>query len=306
MCLNPRLIANPKYKPNKKNGGVIPAIRDIRVLAVPIGCGECIECKRKKAREWQVRLQEDIRHHKNGHFITLTFSNEEITKLYNEINTKVNKDTGEIRTIWGYEKDNEIATVALRRCLERIRKETKKSVRHWFITELGHEGTENIHMHGIIWTDNIKLIHKHWKYGYIWQGDYLNNSTVNYMIKYVHKMDFKHKYFKPKMLNSAGIGGKYIERYDFQLAIYQANGETREYYLTREGIKLGMPIYYRNKRYNDEEREILWIEKLDQQKRYVLGHEIDISENMDKYYNMLKEARQKNEKLGYGNGHQKR
>ena len=47
MCLYPRLIKNPKYKANKKNGGIIPAISDKRVLAVPIGCGKCIECKKR-------------------------------------------------------------------------------------------------------------------------------------------------------------------------------------------------------------------------------------------------------------------
>ena len=48
MCLYPRLIKNPKYKPNKKNGGQVPPILDSRVLAVPIGCGKCLECKKQK------------------------------------------------------------------------------------------------------------------------------------------------------------------------------------------------------------------------------------------------------------------
>ena len=34
MCLYPRLIKNPKYKENKKNGGVIPAFLDERVFIV--------------------------------------------------------------------------------------------------------------------------------------------------------------------------------------------------------------------------------------------------------------------------------
>ena len=37
----------------------------------------------------------------------------------------------------GYEKDNNIATLSVRRFLERWRKEFKRSVRHWLITELG-------------------------------------------------------------------------------------------------------------------------------------------------------------------------
>ena len=49
--------------------------------------------------------------------------------------------------------------------LERVRKLTGKSVKHWFITELGHEKTERLHLHGIVWgwgngrkvTDNWKI-----------------------------------------------------------------------------------------------------------------------------------------------------
>ena len=82
MCLYPRLIQNKKYIANKKNGGIIPAVSDKRVLAVPIGCGKCMECLKQKGREWQVRLMEEIKSNKNGIFVTLTFSNESIQNLY--------------------------------------------------------------------------------------------------------------------------------------------------------------------------------------------------------------------------------
>jgi len=204
MCLYPKLIKNRKYTKNDKNGGVIPPILDKRVLAVPIGCGRCMECRKQKAREWQVRLLEDVRTNKNGKFITLTFSNESIAEINGIIEDRGGKE--------GYERDNEIATIAVRRWLERWRKEHKKSLRHWLVTELGHNGTENIHMHGIVWTDKeIKEVTKHWKYGYVWEGkgkekeNYVNERTVNYLIKYVTKMDKNHTEYKPKILTSAGL-----------------------------------------------------------------------------------------------------
>ena len=85
MCLYPRLIQNKKYIANKKNGGIIPAVSDKRVLAVPIGCGKCMECLKQKGREWQVRIMEEIKSNKNGIFITLTFSNESIKNLYKDM-----------------------------------------------------------------------------------------------------------------------------------------------------------------------------------------------------------------------------
>ena len=122
-----------------------------------------MECRKQKSREWQVRLSEDIKTNTNGKFITLTFNNKEYTKLWHEVSRKGYK---------GYELDNEIATLAVRRFLERWRKEYKKSIRHWLITELGHQGTEHLHLHGIIWTDEkLDKVEEIWKYGFMWKGE---------------------------------------------------------------------------------------------------------------------------------------
>ena len=64
-------------------------------------------------------------------------------------------------------------------------------------------------------------------------------------------------------------------------------------------MKLGLPIYYRNHIYSDEEREKLWLIKLDEQIRWVDGVKVDVSENDDEYYKLLKIKRAKNKRLGY-------
>lgn len=294
MCLYPKLINNRKYQNNKKNGGIIPPVSDKRVLVVPVGCGKCMECKKQKSREWAVRLHEEIRHDKRGKFVTLTFSDESIKEL---------KKGEELN---GYDLDNQIAKKAIRRFLERWRKKYKKSVKHWLVTELGGNGTENIHLHGIIWTDeNAKTINEIWKYGFTWVGDkgnggYVNEKTINYIVKYVNKTDIKHKEYNSKILTSAGIGKKYIERIDAKKNKYNGE-ETKETYSTKQGIKMALPIYYRNKIYTEEEKEKLWLQKLDKEIRYINGIEIDISRGEDNYYKVLKEERAKNNRLGYGN-----
>lgn len=310
MCLYPKLIKNRKYIANKKNGGDIPAVSDKRVLYVPVGCGKCIECMKQKARNWQVRLLEDVRHNKNGKFITLTFSNESIAELI--AGKKRDNGTWERRPIeglTGYELDNEIATRATRLFLERWRKEHKKSLRHWLVTELGHNGTENIHMHGIVWTDkSMDEVEKHWQYGWVWKGNktekgkvenYVSERTVNYITKYINKIDEKHKEYKPKVLTSAGIGKDYINREDAKGNKYKGT-ETVETYRSKTGHKMAMPIYYRNKIYSDEEREKLWLEKLDKQERWVCGERIDISRGDKEYWKALEYYRKKNARLGYG------
>lgn len=292
MCLYPKLIKNRKYTPNKKNGGNIPTMTDERTKYVPVGCGRCIECSKQRARNWQTRLLEDIKVNKFGHFITLTFSDQDVTNLYSELKHVPN----------GYDLDNETATLAVRRWLERIRKRTGKSARHWLVTELGHNGTENIHLHGIVWSDNIDKDLNDWKYGYTWKGTYLNEATVNYVTKYVTKTDIQHKYYKPIILCSKGIGSNYTKsaKSNWKLNKY-ADDQTNETYLTRKGTKIALPIYWRNKLYNDAEREKLWLNKLDKEERYILGSKIDVSNNYEEYNNALKHAREINRKLGYGN-----
>jgi len=288
MCLYPRLIRNRKYTETKKNGGNIPPIQDKRVLMVPVGCGKCIECKKQKARNWQVRLQEDIRVNKNAKFVTYTFSEHELQKLDNEI-----------KGLSGYARDNEICRLAVRRYTERWRKKYGKTLRHWLVTELGHANTERVHMHGIVWTDKVKDIGDIWKYGKIWIGEYVNAKTINYIVKYVNKVDAKHKTYNSKIFTSQGIGKEYVNRRDSQRNKYKKE-KTIETYKTREGVELALPVYYRNKIYNEDEREHLWLEKLDKEERYVCGVKVDISQGEEEYYKLLEMMRQKNKRLGYG------
>jgi len=289
VCLYPKLIRNRKYVPNKKNGGIVPEVKDKRVLSVPVGCGKCLECRKQKSRQWQVRLQEDIRVNKNAKFVTFTFSERELQKLDNEI-----------KGLSGYDRDNEICRLAVRRFTERWRKKYKKTIRHWLVTELGSQNTERVHLHGLLWTDETKeVIEEKWNYGKIWIGDYVNGKTINYIVKYINKVDKAHKEYNSKIFTSKGIGGNYMQRKDIERNKY-VKGETIETYKTRQGIELALPIYYRNKIYSDEEKELLWLEKLDEQVRYLDGVRVDISEGEEEYYKLLEVKRQKSKRLGYG------
>lgn len=287
MCLYPRIIKNRKYQITKKNKGIIPKIKDERTQYVTIGCNKCIECMKKKTRDWKVRLNEEIRTDNSGKFVTLTFNEESLNKFKNEL-----KNTPPELL------ENEIATRAVRLFLERYRKKYKKSVKHFLITEKGHTNTERIHLHGLIFTNNN--IEKIWQYGYIFTGQFVNEKTINYITKYITKIDFLHKDFVPKILCSPGIGKNYINRLDSKRNHYNEN--TNETYITRTGTKLPLPIYYRNKLYTDEQKEKLWIKKLDEETRYVCGEKIDVSTDKgEKEYERIREFyRTKNTQLGYG------
>lgn len=282
------MIRNPKYKANKKNGGIIPAIRDERVLYVPIKCGKCMECKKQKSNEWKSRLMEDIKTNTNATFVTLTFSEDQLTKLYQEHKDKLN----------GYALDNWTATRAVRKFLERWRKKHGKSLRHWLVTELGHNGTERIHLHGLLWSRDEKEILKTWGYGYVYFGTWVNEQTVNYIVKYLTKTDPKHPNYQSIMLTSAGIGNNYTNTHNAKLNKYLNAGEMPAY-ITKAGTKSSLPTYWKNKLYTDEEKENLWIELLNKQERWVDGTKYNIENDEYEYKKALEEARRKNKILGY-------
>lgn len=269
MCLYPKLTKNPKYKPNKKNGGNPPFCYDTRLLYIPMACGECYECRKKKQREYQIRLQEEIRN-KHAEFLTLTINEEHLEKLSKEIPKLPKKIMKEAKINGDYE--NMIATLALRRFLERCRKETGKSLKHWCITELGEE-KGRIHIHGIFFGNVNQIIKNNWKYGFIYIGQYVNEKTVMYITKYMFKVCEYNKLFKGKVLSSSGIGAGYVSRYDSLRNKYKPNA-TNETYQFRNGVKVNLPNYYKNKIYNEEEKELLWLEKLDKGYIYIMGEKV--------------------------------
>jgi len=290
-------MKNPKYRVNKKNEGNVPMATDPRVLFVPVGCGLCFECMTQKANMWKTRLNEEIKNDPEGVFITLTFSNESYTELAREIKAE------------GYALDNEIATLAMRRFLERWRKRFGKSVKHWTITELGHNGTENIHMHGILWTDKekIKELASIWQYGFVWKGydkpgrteNYISEATATYITKYMLKTDPAHKYYKAKVLCSKGIGRLPIVSDLYERNAFNEEGETRTTIKTRSGHTTAMPVYWRNEIYNEEEREKLWLQMLDKNVRYVGGEKVKADDEKG-YKGLVDYYRKINTEMGYG------
>lgn len=261
MCLYPTFIKNPKYKPNKKNKGKPPVCLDRRLYYIPAKCGCCIECRKEKQREWRVRLEEELRSN-FGYFITLTISPEGIKEIEEKTGLK-----------WE-ENPNEIATKALRLFLERARKETGKSIRHWCVTELG-EKKDRIHLHGIFYGQrSAELIKKHWKYGFSFIGQYCNSRSINYMTKYMLKVDIKHPTFKQIVLVSPGIGAGYMDRLDYLWQKQNYKKIEVATYTFRNGTKMAMPKYYKDKIFSEREKEVMWVNNLNRGLLWIYGEKV--------------------------------
>lgn len=304
MCIYETKLINMKYQPTIKNGGRVPKIKDYRQMYIKIGCGWCIECRKKISNDWRIRLTEEIKSNKSSEFITFSFSPESIRTLKDEIITKKYKG------IDGKEIDvNILAAYSLRMFSERWRKKYKKSPRYWFVTELGHTNSERLHLHGIIFNTTNKTrkkfqkdIIEKWKYGNVYIGQWVDIRTINYLMKYVTKLDDKHTGYKQKIFTSKKMGENYIYE---KKNLHKFNGEkTITKYKNSNGTLNALPRYYKEKLWTEEEREKLWTYQLDENKIYIGGEIIEKKENEadeDNFERKLEKIREINEKIGYGN-----
>lgn len=275
MCLYKKTLLNPKYLPNKKNGYNPPKCTDERFRYIEAECGKCYECRKKRAREWSIRIYENLKY-EFGYFVTLTISPESMKNLM---------EIEEVREIKGNE--NAIAKLALRRCLERIRKQTGKSLKHWCVTELGEE-RDRMHLHGIVFGQRgAELIKQQWGYGIVYVGKYCSARTANYITKYMLKEDVKHPWFTGRVFTSAGIGRGYV--FGNRIRNKFRGEETDDRYQAANGQMISMPKYYKNKLYSDEEREIIWGYKQKDKYTYIHGEKISKDDestikNLTEYY----------------------
>lgn len=264
--------------PTKKNGGHPPIIKDTRMAWITAACGKCYECRKQKANAWKIRMLEEQKEHKICYFVTLTIDD----KSYKGLKEK-----------YDLKDDNDVATKAMRLWLERCRKQLKHSVKHWFITEKGHEGSKRVHLHGIIFDEKgAQMAKNHWNYGFVFIGYMVNQRTINYIVKYMLKPDTEND-FEGKVLCSPALGKNYIKSHNATNNKYKGK-RTDEMYRTPSGVKLRLPTYYRNQIYTEKEREALWKIRLNKGLVYVMGEEININ-NTKLYYESLDYYQKKSE-----------
>lgn len=266
MCLYTERILNRRYLPTRKNGWNPPVCTDERLRYINVECGKCYECRRKKAREWKVRIAEQLKEMPHAIFFTGTFTDERIKVLSERYNIPK-------------ENINELATKEVRLFMERLRKYNNgKSIKHWIVTEKGHTNSRRIHIHGIFWYENKQrlswLLKQQWIAGYSYQGIYVNMKTINYIVKYMTKTDLDNPDFIGIVLASPGLGKKFLTSYDASKIKYIKKSDTQqtiETYRLNNGQKIPLPKYYKYKLFTEEERQLLWIEKIEEGYSYVMG-----------------------------------
>lgn len=244
MCLYPTRMRNKKYVPTKKNGGRPPELKYSELAMITVPCGICWECRRKKRSEWMVRLIAEMKTHGQAQFVTLTLDDkaiEKIEKSFMKENDGKRPDA------------NQVAAIAIKRWRERRRAKKLKPLKYMLITELGHKGTERVHLHGIIFGSKDDV--RSWPWGFTFEGDYVNERSITYITKYIMKRDEKHKGYMPRIFSANGIGKTYCEENYIKHSYKGEKTETKIQVSNR--VKVEMPAYMKRKIYTDEEREYL-------------------------------------------------
>lgn len=254
MCVFGRTIKNRRYTETKKNGGKIPPLRDMSLLGVETKCGTCIDCLKERAGEWRIRLTEEAKSNQwRGHFITLTYDEYHLQKLQEEVG----------------DSQRNIAKTSIRRWLELWRKKHGSRPRHWIITEMGHKGTERLHLHGIVYgisKEEARALMDMWKYGKEkFLGYSFNPSVVGYVTKYLTKPDEQHRGYIGEIFCSPGLGAEYVRK-NRHIHRFQEE-KTNAFYKGTKGEKRSLPMYYKRKLWTDEQREELRL--IAMQKQYI-------------------------------------
>lgn len=253
-CPRPKKIINPRYKGLDAESLHRLSERLFGVGFPPnywiqIPCGNCLDCQKRKFRDYRMRLLYELQQYPNSIFVTLTFDNLSLSRF----------------------KDNPNKSIRL--FLDRIRKVYGKQVRHWFVAEFGKK-RGRLHYHGILFNISIgnDELEQYWKYGNTFVG-YANEATAKYIVKYLTKQDTKGKQ-PPRVITSKGIGSSWLDTPE--CSIMQKSLSTTLYL---SGRPYSLPRYYIDKMFTEREKEIIsyyyHMEQPEQTEFYINGRAYD-------------------------------
>lgn len=271
MCYFPEKIYNKRFLPTRKNHFHPERCYDERMRYIEVECGHCFECRKKKRNQWRLRNFEELRKTKHAIFFTGTLSPKRYEYLCEHYGFKENEE-------------NLIITKELRLFLERIRKSCGHSIRHWCVTEKGHQNTRRIHLHGIFYLPKgmrykkmLGLLYNNWIGGYCYYGKYVNNKTINYITKYMTKEDRDNPDYQAIILCTKGIGKEYVKRCGWRHKWQGAEKTADNYYDEKTGKYYPLPRYWREKVFEQWQRDELLLNRLDKKIERFNGYKWDVS-----------------------------
>lgn len=201
-------------------------------------CGKCYDCRMRRIHGWAFRIQKEIEQAESAHFVTLTYADENIQRTTNENATLVKAD--------------------LQKFFKRLRKGEKQKIKYYAIGEYGDK-TERPHYHILLLNTTIDNVEKSWSFGHCHFGA-VETESIYYVLGYLNKpykipkneMDDRNPEFS---LMSKKLGISYINQ---NMKKWHKRDLTERYYIPlKDGKKIAMPRYYKEKIYNVTQRAII-------------------------------------------------
>ncbi|ETN80369.1 hypothetical protein NECAME_18023 [Necator americanus] len=207
---------------------------------VPVPCGRCPPCKRRRVDSWVFRLLQEELQHENASFVTLTYDTRFVPISKNGFMTL---DRGEFP-----------------RYMKRLRKLVPgRKLKYYMCGEYGSQRFRP-HYHAIIFgVPQDSLFADAWTLN----GDSLGGVVVGtvtgksiaYTMKYIDKSTWKQKHGRddrvPEFsLMSKGMGVSYLTP---QMVEYHKEDISRLFCTREGGSRIAMPRYYRQKIYSDDD-----------------------------------------------------
>jgi len=226
--------------------------------SIPVPCGKCPYCLKRRVSAWSFRLMQHDKAAKVAHFVTLTYSTEQVPIT-----------------------ENGFMTLSKRDCqlfMKRLRKANPgEKISYYLAGEYGGK-TMRPHYHIILFNADLPTINVAWQLGHIHYGT-VAAASVGYTLKYIckpgkiplHRNDDRQPEFA---LMSKGIGANYLTK--SMVKWHHANVTERMYCTTSDNKKIAMPRYYKQKIYSDQQRKAISVYSQKQ-------NEILILEEMAKY-----------------------
>lgn len=221
-------------------------LRDTSNGATFVPCGKCENCYARRVSAWSFRLMQEDKRAWSSFFITLTYDTKHVPLTKN-----------------GYmalsKRDVQLFYKRLRK-LHYTTGVDAPPIRYYTCGEYGGK-TNRPHYHAIIFNASLELIEKAWTNGAVHYGE-LSAASVGYTLKYIakpgripmHRNDDRIPEFA---LMSKGLGENYLT--DAMIKWHRSAMNDRMYVNLKDGRKVSMARYYKQKIYTDEERKAVGI-----------------------------------------------
>lgn len=208
-------------------------------------CGKCANCRARRVSGWSWRLSQHDRYQRMAYFVTLTYDPEFLPRSPRNFRTLVKAD--------------------LQKFFKRLRRYRKHYRQHkisyYACGEYGSEGSRP-HYHIILFNADPDDVEKAWSLKCKSLGhchfDEVNEVTIGYVLKYMtkpptvprHRNDDRVPEFS---LMSKGIGKEYIT--SKSIAWHHAVLNERFYVPLKDGKRIALPRYMKDKMYDKEQRK---------------------------------------------------